>query len=254
MKLPVTLRPPAKMVWDDRLPDTDKAKIEEINASLDRLDGMRAVEINVAGPFMRSKIAWKLVTYQHALLHRVIALMDGVAVSWNARSTLAAVLAARAFMETFAVMDALERRVGDLLTCEDLGGLDDLAQNGIFASRDEEWLAEYPETKAVNALTFIDRFNKQVEGFRGHYDRLSERCHPNSAGHNFMFSKLDRTTGSVTYFEEREPERNGDLIMGAVLLLPLVGSMMPRLDALILKVSDLHHRVSSVGGIEETDS
>jgi hypothetical protein len=251
--VPVTLRPPVTMVWDDRIHETDKARLDEISASLVRLDGMRAVEINVEGAFLRSKIAWKLVTYQHALLHRIIALMDGVAVAWNARSTLAAILAARAFMETFAVMDALEKRVVDLLGREDLGGLDDLAGNGIFANRDEPWLAEFPETKAVNAVTFIDRFNKRVEGFRAHYDRLSERCHPNSAGHNFMFSKLDTKTGSVTYFEEREPANNGDLIIGAILLLPLVESMMPRLDALILKVSDLQHRVSPVGVIEETE-
>jgi hypothetical protein len=251
--VPVTLRPPVTMVWDDRIHETDKARLDEISASLVRLDGMRAVEINVEGAFLRSKIAWKLVTYQHALLHRIIALMDGVAVAWNARSTLAAILAARAFMETFAVMDAFEKRVVDLLGREDLGALDDLAGNGIFASRDEQWLAEFPETKAVNAVTFIDRFNKRVEGFRAHYDRLSERCHPNSAGHNFMFSKLDTKTGSVTYFEEREPANNGDLIIGAILLLPLIESMMPRLDALILKVSDLQHRVSPVRVIEETE-
>jgi hypothetical protein len=252
--MPVTLRPPATMTWDNRLPETDKTRLNEINASLVRLDGMRAVEINVAGPFLRSKIAWKLVTYQHALLHRAVALMDGVGVAWNAQSTLAAILAARAFMETFAVMDAFENRVRGLLEKEDLGGLDGLAQNGIFASRDAEWLAEFPELKAINAVTFVERFNKKVDGFRAHYDRLSERCHPNSAGHNFMFSKLDTKTGSVTYFEEREPKRNGDLIMGAVLLLPLVESMMPRIDALILKVSDLHHRISPIPEIEDFDS
>jgi hypothetical protein len=61
----------------------------------------------------------------------------------------------------------------------------------------------------INVLTYIDRFNNRAEGFRGHYDMLSERCHPNSLGHNFMFSKLDRTDGSVRFFDEREPERNG---------------------------------------------
>jgi hypothetical protein len=198
----IILRPPTTMIWDDRLPETDKARLDKFNASLVHLDGMRAIEINVAGPFLRSKIAWKLVTYQHALLHRVIALMDGVGVAWNARSTLAAILAARAFMETFAIMDAFEDRVSRLLDQEDLGGLDSLAQNGIFASRDAEWLAEFPETKAINAVTFVDRFNKRVEGFRAHYDRLSERCHPNSAGHNFMFSKT------------RQRDRFGHLLRG----------------------------------------
>jgi hypothetical protein len=61
-----------------------------------------------------------------------------------------------------------------------------LAQNGIFASRDPEWVKENPDTQAINVVTYIDQFDKRAEGFRGHYDRLSERCHPNS---------LERSTG-----------------------------------------------------------
>lgn len=118
----------------------------DINASLDRLNGLRAVEINVAEHFARSKIAWKLATYQHALLHRIVALMDGTAVAWNNRCTLSAILSARALMETIAVMDAFENGVANLLAGKDLSGLDDLAQQGIFASRDPDWLNQQPET------------------------------------------------------------------------------------------------------------
>src|SRR5258708_2753859 len=99
-----TLREPHRLAWDDRLTEADKALVEELNASLDRLDAGRAIEINVAGPFARSKIAWKLATYQYALMHRIVALMDGAAVAWNNRCTLSAILSARAFMETIAVM------------------------------------------------------------------------------------------------------------------------------------------------------
>jgi hypothetical protein len=101
----------------------------------------------------------------------------------------------------------------------------------------------------VNVLTYIDKFDKRAPGFRGHYDILSERCHPNSAGHNFMFSKLDRSDGSVTFFEERNPERNAQMILAAVAALPLAETFMARLDDLILKVSDFHHRVAPVGGV-----
>jgi hypothetical protein len=212
---------------------------------------LRAAEINVTGKFLRSKIAWKLATYQHALLHRLVALMDGAAVAWNNGCTLSAMLSARALMETFAVMAELERRVAHLLKEEDLGGLDALAQNGIFASRDPDWTKENPETQAVNVLTCIDRLERRCEGFRCHYDMLSERCHPNSLGHNFMFSELDRTDGTVRYFDEREPARNGQMIAAALAPLPLVESMMARLDALIEKVSDLHHRIAPLGGLEE---
>jgi hypothetical protein len=247
----MSLKEPTHFVWDDRLTEADKKLVAELNVSLDRLSGLRAVEINVSGKFARSKIAWKLATYQHVLLHRLIALMDGAAVAWKSRCTLSAMLSARALMETFAVMAELERRVTRLLRDEDLGGLDALAQNGIFASRDPEWIKENPETQAVSVLTYIDKFDKRAEGFRGHYDMLSERCHPNSLGHNFMFSKLDRADGTVRFCDEREPARNGQMILAALAPLPLVESISARLDELIEKVADLHQRVAPVGGPAE---
>ena len=35
-------------------------------------------------------------------------------------------------------------------------------------------------------------------------------------GHNFMFSKLDRTDGTVRFCDEREPARNGQMILAAL--------------------------------------
>jgi len=244
----MSLNEPTHFLWDARLAEADKKQVGELNASLDRLSGLRAVEITVSGKFARSKIAWKLATYQHVLLHRLVALMDGAAVAWNNRCTLSAMLSARALMETFAVMAEFEQRVARFLKEEDLGGLDALAQNGIFASRDPEWFKENPETQAVSVLTYINKFDKRAEGFRGHYDILSERCHPNSLGHNFMFSKLDRTDGTVRFFVEREPARNGQMILAALAPLPLAESISARLDELIEKVSDFHHRVAPGGG------
>ena len=244
----MSLKEPTHFVWDDRLTEADKRLVGELNASLDRLNGLRAVEITVSGKFARSKIAWKLATYQHVLLHRLVALMDGAAVAWNSHCTLSATLSARALMETFAVMAEFERTVTRLLKAEDLGGLDALAQNGIFASRDEDWIKDNPETAAISVLTYIDKFDKRAEGFRGHYDILSERCHPNSLGHNFMFSKLDRTDGTVRFCDEREPGRNGQMILAALAPLPLLESISARLDELIERVSDVHHRIAPAGG------
>jgi hypothetical protein len=63
-----------------------------------------------------------------------------------------------------------------------------------------------------------------------------------------MYGKLDRSEGSVRFFDEREPERNGQMILAAVAVFPLVESLMNQLDDLIVGVSDLHHRVAPVGG------
>lgn len=242
----MTLRIPHSIIWDDRLPASDKDTVDELNAALARLNEMRAVEINIAGPFLRSKIAWKLATYQHALLHRTVALMDGVAVAWNHQATLSAMLSARALMETFAIFYALDTDVTKHLAAEDLERLDTIAQRGTFASRDTEWIKEHPETQAVNVLTFVDRFDKHLAGFRGHYDRLSERCHPNSLGHHFMFSSLDTKEGTVSYSDETHPEGNAQSVLAAISPLPLVENIMVRLDKSILAVSDLQHRISPV--------
>ncbi len=190
----MSLKEPTHFIWDDRLTEGDKKRVGELNTSLDRLNGLRAVEINVSGKFLRSKIAWKLATYQHVLLDRLVALMDGAAAAWNNRCTLSAMLSVRALMETFAVMAEFERRASRLLKEEDLGRLDAVAQNGIFASRDPDWAKDNPGTEAVSVLTYIDKFDKRLEGFRGHYDMLSERCHPNSLGHNFSSRSLTAPT------------------------------------------------------------
>jgi hypothetical protein len=59
-----------------------------------------------------------------------------------------------------------------------------------------------------------------------------------------MFGKLDRSDGSVRFFDERERERNGQMILAAVAVFQLVESLMNQLDGLIVRVSDLHHRVA----------
>ena len=47
---------------------------------------------------------------------------------------------------------------------------------------------------------------------------------------------------------EREPSRNGQMILAALAPLPLAESISGRLDELIDNVSDLHHRVAPVSG------
>jgi hypothetical protein len=59
------LKAPARLIRDDRLTSDDDDFINELNASVDRLSELRALDINVSGKFLRSKIAWNLAAYQH---------------------------------------------------------------------------------------------------------------------------------------------------------------------------------------------
>jgi hypothetical protein len=239
-----SLKEPTNLIWDERLTEDDKEIVREFNISLDRLSSLRAVEISVSGKFAHSQIAGHLATYQQLLLHRLVALMDGAAIAWNNRCTLSAMLSARALMETLAVIAELVRKVGRLIEEKNLIGLYDLACNGIFASRDEDWLKMFQGNKATNAQTYIDKLDKLLEGagaagFRRTYDGLSECCHPNSMGHSLMFSELDLADETVRFFDEREGTLNGKMILIGLAPVKLVGSMLAHLDGLIEQVSDL---------------
>jgi hypothetical protein len=238
------LKDPTLLVWDTRLEEKDRSKINEINETLDRLAIWRVVQINRAGHFDRSKLAWKVGVYQQVLLHRIVSLADGAAVAWNSRTTLSAFLCTRALVETIALLYHLRQAVDKFLTDELVGDLNAVAEHGLYSSRNPEWVSEFPNLKAKSVLTFIDKLDKYLPGVRGHYDRLSERCHPNSLGHNYMFSKLDRSIGSVAFYDEREPAGNAVSIFAGLRLLKLADSIIPQMTEDLVKVADIHHRIS----------
>lgn len=220
--------------------------VKGINEAASKLDGLRAIEIVVSDSFARSKIAWKLGTYQHVLLHRICSLFDGAALAWNARSTLSAFLSARALMETCALYVAYGDSVDKFLRKEDLESLNKLAQFGLFSSRDSNWLKLAPDYQAINALTYIDKLDKLAPGLRRHYDSLSERCHPNMMGHLYMFSELDRSDGTVRFLDERDPEANQLLFLGGVMVVSLAANKTETLTAHIFDVAELQHRIQPV--------
>ena len=93
----------------------------------------------------------------------------------------------------------------------------------------------------------MDEVDRTLPGFRKHYDILSERCHPNSLGHNFMFSTLDHTDGTVRFTEERYQSHNAQLILAGLVPILLVELVFVRLDELIGQIAELHHRKSPRG-------
>ncbi|NKM36340.1 hypothetical protein [Rhizobium laguerreae] len=237
---------PTFWVWDDRLRPEEKEIIDEANEALLRLSDTRAIEINASGPFLRSKLAWKIAVYAHGLQHRVVGLSDAVALCWNSRSTLGAMLNARALLETIAVVAHLERTIQRLLRIEDIGALNDFIDNGTFAKRDREVLSKSPDIEARNILTSIAVLEKTIPGTRAHYDRLSERCHPNYMGHVALFSELNREDGSVSFRKERHPDTNAQAVLGAYLFLPLVEDKLISVTDHNTLVSDLQHRLNPV--------
>lgn len=229
--------------------DGDIQTVNEINAVIIRLSERRKTEIRIVAPLDRSKLAWKIAVYQQAVLYRIVMLATGVAQSWNFGNLLTSILAARAFVETTAVLQDFESQLSALLGTEDLIAIDYLVMNRTFASCDAIMLEHNPKHQAINILTFIDRLDENgLTGIRAYYDMLSERCHPNSMGHHQMFSRTDRSTGAVTFSERKHAKDMLQNLLASVNLALIVERTMDRLDSAILATADLQHRLNPVAG------
>jgi hypothetical protein len=179
-------------------------------------------------------------------------LASGCAASWNMENPLCAHLAARALIESVALLRELDWQLEERITAEDLEDIDALLMNRLFASRDEEFTANHEFAQAINILTMIKKWDKrELPGVWRHYEMMSERCHPNALGHRQFFGMLDTATGAITYSDSCNTDQNRDYILGGALLLGFAESCIKRLDVHIASVADLQHKLNPVGGCEE---
>ena len=219
----------------------DWGEVRQFNYVLRRLAKRRLTKIERVG-HLESMLAWKVVALQQVLLYRIVELATGCTKMWNAGNTLCSVLAARALMETIALIFGFEEKLQKQYEASDFKTMEKLVTRHTLSSREEEVIAEYPDLKAYNVLDYIDRleeFSKYPA--RKHYENMSEFCHPNSGGHYFSFAKLDTGTGTVV-FSTRKTHGKVQLksIFLVYMMLGFVESRMDRLDGLVPKIAKAH--------------
>jgi hypothetical protein len=223
-----------------QLSKDDVESLEAINAGLSRLRKRRVQQIEVVGRLLKSKLAWKAIVYREVLLYRIVALAESAALNWNHDNLLGTYLPSRALIETSAVLLEFEQDLRKYLAASDLAAIDALLMNVTFATRHKDWIDKDPKSQAVNVLTVIDRLDKRVAmGIRGHYDRMSETCHPNYLGHHQLFSSLDTSTGLTTFSDNKDLGRHRDVVIGALLLLLLDEHCIDRLENDIDRIVDI---------------
>jgi hypothetical protein len=222
-----------------------KEQILISNAAISRLAQRRRSEIEIVGHLARSRISWKIETFVEAVIYRLVSLGHGAALNWNSGNALPAFLCSRAAVETCALLFEFQQNLIVLLEKEDLGAIDDLVMNRMFSSRDAEWVKESPTLSAINVLTFINKFNDKVSGIRSYYDRLSERCHPNSFGHHQLFTRTDHDTGVVTFDATKAKDDIRAVTVGMTLIAYTEGTIDEIHDTNV-RIADLHHRLQPV--------
>jgi hypothetical protein len=110
---------------------------------------------------------------------------------------------------------------------------------------------EIADMCAVNVLTIIESVDEKqdLEGMlKGYHASLSELCHPNRGGLLGLFGTLDTTTGETTYSDKKLT--NFRPVLGAVMFIALAENAFDRLDAAVLRLAELQHRVKPVGASE----
>lgn len=212
----------------------DWSEIDEMNSALKELRQKRRSSIEPGGEFSYSKVAWKIGGFQQAILYRIVMLAEGCSSMWNTRNILGSILCARALIETVALIFDFEKQLQRFCENNDLSAIDSLVMNRTFSTRLEGWYEQADNTQATNILGHIDKLEKLIEGARHHYDLLSEICHPNSLGHNFLFGKLDQETARVNLSETicfRQDMLHH--ILAAFCLIRLADNCINKIDKLI---------------------
>jgi hypothetical protein len=215
--------------------------VRRFNAALRSLQKCRKTKVERTGHLAASKIAWKAAVLQQALLYRVIELGAGCAKMWNLGNVLCSVIAARALLETIALILDFEAKLQSHAAANNFEAMDSLITSNTFATRSDDLIAEHPELEAKNVLTYIDRLGKKVPGIRTHYLHLCEWSHPNGIGHYFTFGTLDHETGTVAFSTKKLYDKNLlNHVLAVYLMIGLIVSAMERLDALIIRISEAH--------------
>ena len=134
-----------------------------------------------------SKLPFKALLYREALIWRMAELARGAMENFEKDRLALAILETRAAVETSAALWYLHAKLDATITARAVGDVDDFLMKLAMGSRTDTDIMP----QAISVLTFVDRVEKDAEGFRQQYDRLSEFAHPNWAGTALLYSKPD---------------------------------------------------------------
>lgn len=155
-----------------------RARVEMLESSLPRrVDAMVSPD---------SKLPFKALLYREALIWRMAELSRGAFGNFEKDKLARAILETRAAVETSAGLRYLHAKLAATLKTAAVGDIDDFPMKLAMGSKVD---TDIPQ--AISVLTFVDRVEKDAEGFRHQYNLLSEFAHPNWSGTALLYSKPD---------------------------------------------------------------
>lgn len=157
-----------------------EARLHVLETNLQtRIDGMELSPI--------SKIPAKAIWYRESLAWRMAELSRVGFANIKARKLAAGVLLTRAAIETSAALWFALKKLESAVKAGKKGTIDDDLMKLSMGSRVDTDITP----SAISVLTFVDHVDKEVPGFKHHYERLCEIAHPNWGGTAQLYAKPD---------------------------------------------------------------
>jgi hypothetical protein len=186
------------------LADEVRGRLEVLESNLPkRVDGWALSQL--------SKLPFKVLVYREALSWRMAELGRAAFEEFEKDRLAAAIVLTRAAVETGAALWYLCAKVDASVETDDVGDIDDYLMRMNFG------IATGPPTDAstgeaitprpIRIGTFLDRVEKDIEGFNLQYGYMSDYAHPNWPGTGYLYSKFDRENGTADFGQNiRKPD------------------------------------------------
>jgi cation transport protein ChaC len=180
--------PAVSELWRAVQTETLKILLVEIRDGIKLLESYLARRIDGYTLSPESKLPMKAMVYREVLAWRMAELSSSALENLEKENLASSIILIRSAIETTAGLWYLGAKLDDAVTRQLQGDIDEYLMKLLMGHR---LASEFPQ--AINVLTFVDRVNKDIEGFREQYDNLSEFVHPNWAGTSLLYSKPDLT-------------------------------------------------------------
>jgi hypothetical protein len=167
------------------MPESIEDLMTEIRGRVERLESSLPSRVD-AMVSSDSKLPFKALLYRAALIWRMAELSRGAFENFEKDKLASALLLTRAAIEAAAGLWYLHAKLEAAVKAGAQGDIDSYLMKLAMGSRADPAMPE-----AVNVMKFVDRVEKDVEGFRHQYNILSEFAHPNWAGTALLYSRPD---------------------------------------------------------------
>jgi len=161
---------------DERLQKIAK-QIELTESSLPKRNDSASVSL-------KAKVPFKALDYRGALIWRFVELCRSALENFNSEHLASATILTRAALETVAALWYLNRKIKSVVDTKSVSDVDDYLMRLLMGSKT---YSEMPDP--INVLTFVQKVDKEINGFLNSYEQLSEFSHPNWAGTGLLYAK-----------------------------------------------------------------